>query len=150
MSKRDCLLILKTALKDTWVIATCSYYDMLSEIFNSLDSFGTWPSRKSKYWKAQFLLCINPFLPNPFPNVPFDPPWKHQKNFSFVMFSGGSKGNTGKKRVNPSHANGQFLFLLKSKKNREFLMLRESGNEPMACNGLESYSRKKRRRRMLL
>ena len=66
------------------------------------------------------------------------------------MFSWGSKGNTGKKRVNPSHANGQFLFLLKSKKNREFLMLRESGNEPMACNGLESYSRKKRRRRMLL
>ena len=34
------------------------------------------------------------------------------------MFSGGSKGNTGKKRVNPSHANGQFLFLLKSKKKQ--------------------------------
>ena len=36
------------------------------------------------------------------------------------MFSGGSKGNTGKKRVNPSHATGQFLFLLKTKKTENF------------------------------
>ena len=30
---------------------------------------------------------------------PFDPPWKHQKTFGFLMFSGGSKGNIGKKKV---------------------------------------------------
>ena len=40
--------------------------------------------------------CFNPFLPN----VPFWSPWKHQKTFGFLMFSGGSKGNIGKKRVN--------------------------------------------------
>ena len=38
---------------------------------------------------------INPFLPN----VPFWSPWKHQKTKGFLMFSGGSKGNIGKKRV---------------------------------------------------
>ena len=38
---------------------------------------------------------FNPFLPN----VPFWSPWKHQKTFGFRMFSGGSKGNIGKKRV---------------------------------------------------
>ena len=34
------------------------------------------------------------------PNVPFWSPWKHQKTFGFLMLSGGSKGNIGKKTVN--------------------------------------------------
>ena len=36
----------------------------------------------------------------PFYNIPFRYPWKHQKTFGFRMFSGGSKWNIGKKRVN--------------------------------------------------
>ena len=43
-----------------------------------------------------FTIILNPFLPN----VPFWSPWKHQKTKGFLMFSGGSKGNIGKKRVN--------------------------------------------------
>ena len=39
---------------------------------------------------------INPILPN----VPFWSLWKHQKTKGFLIFSGGSKGNIGKKRVN--------------------------------------------------
>ena len=31
---------------------------------------------------------------------PFDPPWKHQKTFGFLMFSGGQKGIFGRKRLN--------------------------------------------------
>ena len=46
-----------------------------------------------------FILCseysINPFLPN----IPFLSLWKHQKTKGFLMFSGGTKGNIGKKRV---------------------------------------------------
>ena len=37
-------------------------------------------------------ILFNPLLPN----VPFWSPWKHQKTFGFLMFSGGSKGNIGK------------------------------------------------------
>ena len=42
------------------------------------------------------------FLPfHPFPcNVPCLSPWKHQKTFGFLLFSGGSQGNIGKKQVN--------------------------------------------------
>ena len=44
-----------------------------------------------------------------FPRFPFDPHEKHQKAFGFLMFSGGSKGNTGKKRVNKSKV--VFMFI---------------------------------------
>ena len=61
-------------------------------------------------------LCV-PFLPvlhrnlfelegasNPFlSNVSFWSPWKYQKNFGFLIFSGRSKGNIGKKRVKLLH-----------------------------------------------
>ena len=38
-------------------------------------------------------ILLFPFLPN----IPFWLPWKHQKTKDFLMFSGGSKGNVGKK-----------------------------------------------------
>ena len=41
------------------------------------------------------ILLLNSFLLN----VPFWSPWKHQKTFGFLMFSGGSKGNIRKKRL---------------------------------------------------
>ena len=40
---------------------------------------------------------FNPFLCN----YPFLSPLKYQKTFGFLMFSGGSKGNIGRKRVKP-------------------------------------------------
>ena len=43
-----------------------------------------------------FNRVFNLFLPN----VPFRSPWKLQKTIGSLMFSGGSKGNIGKKRVN--------------------------------------------------
>ena len=60
-------------------VATYFYYEKLR--------------RKMRTAIVSYLL--NPFLPN----VPFWSPWKHQKTFGFLMFSGGSKGNIGKKRV---------------------------------------------------
>ena len=41
------------------------------------------------------LQYLSPFLPN----VPFWSPWKHLKTFGFLMISGGSKGNIGKKKA---------------------------------------------------
>ena len=35
--------------------------------------------------------------------LPFDPSENVRKPFGFMMFSGGSKGNIGKKRVNFDH-----------------------------------------------
>ena len=45
---------------------------------------------------SKFTTIINRFLSN----VPFWSPWKHQKTKGFLMFSGGSKGNIGKKMAN--------------------------------------------------
>ena len=50
---------------------------------------------------------INPF----FNNVPFWSPWEHQKIKGF-LFSGGSKGNIGKKRVNLWKVNNKWLAKL--------------------------------------
>ena len=52
------------------------------------------------YWKLELL---NLFLPS----LPFWSPWKHQKIFGFLIFSGGLKSNIGKKRVTCS-----FLVIL--------------------------------------
>ena len=41
------------------------------------------------------ITLINPFLPI----VLFWSPWKHQKTFGFLMFSGKSKRSIGKRRV---------------------------------------------------
>ena len=41
------------------------------------------------------LARVNSFLPN----VSFWSPWKHQKTYGFLMFSGGSKGNIRKEKV---------------------------------------------------
>ena len=45
------------------------------------------------------------------PNVPFWSPWKHQKTKGFLMFSGGSKGNIGKKRFNMNHLKSPKLII---------------------------------------
>ena len=42
-------------------------------------------------------------------------PWKHQKTFCFLMFLGGSKGNTGKKRVKTNFSFPLFLTLHSTK-----------------------------------
>ena len=52
---------------------------------------------------------FNPFLPD----VPFWSPWKHQKTFDFLMFSGGSKEDIGKKRVNKTLLWKILKYLLK-------------------------------------
>ena len=45
------------------------------------------------------------------PIFPFDPPWKHQKTKGFLMFSGGSKENIGKKRVKQLRTNVPIISL---------------------------------------
>ena len=56
------------------------------------------------------------FKPMPY----FYIPWKHQKTFRFLMFSVGSRGNIGKKWVNPISANALFLYPLKTSENLRF------------------------------
>ena len=46
-------------------------------------------------WSTHGVYDFHPFLPT----VPFSSPWKHQKTKGFLMFSGASKRNIGKKRI---------------------------------------------------
>ena len=56
-------------------------------------------------------VTIKSFLPN----VPFWSPWKHLKTKDFVMFSGGSKENIGKKRVKTNKFSNFLLIPLNAK-----------------------------------
>ena len=49
--------------------------------------------------QSDWLLLRKSFLAL-FSDAPFWPPWKYQKTFSFLIFSGGSKGEVRKKWVN--------------------------------------------------
>ena len=60
----------------------------------------TYASVTLSHFNYVFTDCSISFMLNLFfPNVPFGPPSKHQKTKGFLIFSGASKRNIGKKRI---------------------------------------------------
>ena len=67
-----------------------SFSELIMPIFFSVDFL-----RGYHTLLISWFVDLNPFLSN----IPFWAPWKHQKTFGFLMFSGGSKRNIGKKWI---------------------------------------------------
>ena len=82
----------------------CPYSELLWSVFSRIQTEYGYSVRmlkntdQSNVEQALFLHSGSR-IPN-IPNVPIWSPRKHQKTFGFLMFSGGWKGNIGKKKVN--------------------------------------------------
>ena len=110
----------------------------------------SWPNRKKTSCKTS----VNS-LTLSFSMFPFDPPENIRKPKVFMMFSGGSKRNIGKKRVkgtlenmflkiffifNPFHATDFFLYPLKTSENLRFSdIFRGYRERPVTWNGLKAF-----------
>ena len=110
----------------------------------------SWPNRKKTSCKAS----VNS-LTLSFSMFPFEPPENTRKPKVFMMFSGGSKRNIGKKRVkgtlenmflkiffifNPFHATDFFLYPLKTSENLWFSnVFRGYRERPVTWNGLKAF-----------
>ena len=58
--------------------------------------------------EEQFFFGFTPFMPL----ASFYTPWKHQKTFDFLIFSGRIERTSGMKQVNPFHNKFSFISML--------------------------------------